>query len=48
MNKGFDIVVVGAGVTGLTVASLLAQSEFAADLNIRIIDAAQRPIWNSG
>ncbi len=48
MNKCFEIVVVGAGVTGLTVASLLAQSEFAADLNIRIIDAAQRPSWNSG
>ena len=47
MNKRFEIVVVGAGVTGLTVASLLAQSEFAADLNIRIIDAARRPTWNS-
>jgi 2-polyprenylphenol 6-hydroxylase len=47
MNKRFEIVIVGAGVTGLTVASLLAQSEVATDLKIRIIDAAPRPTWNS-
>ena len=48
MNKRFEIVIVGAGVTGLTVASLLAQSEVAADFKIRVIDAAQRPTWDSG
>jgi len=46
MNERIDIVVVGAGVTGLTVALLLAQSEFAADLRIRIVDAAERPVWS--
>lgn len=44
MNKRFDIVVVGGGVTGLTVAALLAKSEFAVDLKITIIDAASRPV----
>ena len=46
MNERFDIVIVGAGVTGLTVASLLAQSDFAGDLRIRIVDAAERPVWS--
>ena len=46
MNKNVDIVVVGAGVTGLTLAALLAQSENAESLRIRIVDAAQRPEWD--
>ena len=45
MNKRFDIVVVGGGVTGLTVAALLAKCEFAAEFQITIIDAASRPVW---
>ena len=46
MNRNVDIVVVGAGVTGLTLAALLAQSENAESLRIRIVDAAQRPEWD--
>ncbi len=43
MNKQFDVVIVGAGVTGLTVAALLAQSEHSDRLRVKIIDAAPRP-----
>ena len=28
MNKRYDVLIVGAGVTGLTVAALLAQCEY--------------------
>ena len=43
MNKRFDVVIIGAGVTGLTVAALLAQSEHSDRLRVTIIDAAARP-----
>jgi len=43
VNKQFDVVIVGAGVTGLTVAALLAQSEHSDRLRVKIIDAAPRP-----
>lgn len=46
MRAGLDIVVVGAGVTGLTAAALLAQSQCATDLRITIVDAARRPAWD--
>jgi 2-octaprenylphenol hydroxylase len=46
MSKALEIVIVGAGVTGLTVAALLAQSEHGADLRIRLVDAASRPVWS--
>lgn len=44
MNKRFHIVVVGAGVTGLTVAALLAQSRNSERLRLTVVDAAARPI----
>ncbi len=47
MSKEFEIVIVGAGVTGLSVAALLAQSQNAADLRIRVVDAAGRPRWRA-
>lgn len=45
MNKRFDIVVVGAGVTGLTVAALLAQCRFSDRLRLTVVDAAARPCY---
>jgi 2-octaprenylphenol hydroxylase len=42
MNEQFNIVIVGAGVTGLTVAALLAQSDVARQLRITVIDANER------
>ena len=43
MKKNFDIVIVGGGIAGLTVAALLAQSPVAARLNITLVDAGARP-----
>jgi 2-octaprenylphenol hydroxylase len=44
MNKQFDVLIVGAGVTGLTAAALLAQGEHNKHLNITVVDAAPRPV----
>ena len=43
MNQQFDIVIVGAGVTGLTIAAMLAQSRHRDRLNLTIVDSAARP-----
>jgi len=43
VNKKFDILIVGAGVTGLTVAALLAQSQQSDRLRLTLVDAAPRP-----
>ncbi len=43
MNKQFDIVIVGAGVTGLTVAALLTKCRFRDRLHLTVVDAAARP-----
>jgi 2-octaprenylphenol hydroxylase len=43
MNRTYDVLIVGAGVTGLTVAALLAQSEHANQLRLTVVDAASRP-----
>ena len=47
MNKTFDVVIVGAGVTGLTVAALLAQSPHSSRLRLTVIDAAARPVFST-
>lgn len=43
MNENFHVVIVGAGVAGLTVAALLAQSSARERLRITLVDAQQRP-----
>jgi 2-octaprenylphenol hydroxylase len=43
VKRQFDIVVVGGGITGLTVAALLARSPAASRLKITLVDAGQRP-----
>ena len=44
MNKQFDVLIVGAGVTGLTAAALLAQGQHSERLRITVVDAAPRPV----
>jgi 2-octaprenylphenol hydroxylase len=44
MNKQFNILIVGAGVTGLTAAVLLAQGQNRDRLRITVVDAASRPV----
>ena len=48
MKKDFDIVIVGAGITGLTLAALLANGRHADALHITIIDAGPRPEFSAG
>ena len=43
MKRQFDITIVGAGITGLTLAALLARGRQSDALNITVIDAAKRP-----
>lgn len=43
MNRQFDIVIVGAGIVGLTVANLLARCEQHEKLTITIVDAGPKP-----
>ena len=45
MKRQFDIVIVGAGMVGLTLAKLLAQSERHDALNILLIDAGKKPAF---
>lgn len=45
MKRQFDIVIVGAGMVGLTLANLLAQSERHDALNILLIDAGRKPAF---
>ncbi len=44
MNEQFNIVIVGAGVTGLTIAALLAQSDVSKQLRLTVIDANERAV----
>lgn len=47
MKRQFDITIVGAGITGLTLAALLARGRQADALNITVIDAAERPEFSA-
>ena len=48
MKHQFDIVIVGAGMVGLTLANLLAQSEQCGNLSITVIDAGKKPTFVPG
>ena len=48
MNRRYNIVVVGGGVTGLLAATLLARSEHRDRLDVTLVDAAPRPRFNAG
>ena len=43
MKKRYDIVIVGGGMTGLTIAALLANGKYAEAMRLTVIDAAPRP-----
>lgn len=47
MKSSFDIAIVGAGITGLTLAALLAKSRHEESLNITVMDAARRPEFSA-
>jgi 2-octaprenylphenol hydroxylase len=47
MSKSCDVLIVGAGVTGLTAAALLAQSQQSGRLQITVVDAAPRPVHDA-
>lgn len=47
MKDQFDIVIVGAGMVGLTLANLLAQSKQHDNLNITVIDAGKKPMFTT-
>ncbi|MCH9694361.1 MAG: UbiH/UbiF/VisC/COQ6 family ubiquinone biosynthesis hydroxylase [Gammaproteobacteria bacterium] len=47
MKKRFNIVIVGAGIAGLSCAALLARSRSAEQLAISVIDAADEPAFSS-
>ena len=46
MKRSFNIVVVGAGITGLTVAALLAHSKHCNETRVTIVDAGKRPSFD--
>ena len=46
MKRRFDIVIVGGGVTGLTLATLLGKCDHADALDITLIEAAPRPSFS--
>lgn len=48
MKQDFEVVVVGAGITGLTFAALLAESRHAHLLRITLLDAGARPQISAG
>jgi 2-octaprenylphenol hydroxylase len=47
MKSQFSVVIVGAGITGLTLAALLARGRHASALDITVIDAAKRPRFST-
>ncbi len=47
MNREFDILIAGGGMVGLTIALLLAQGDSDEQLNITIVDAGERPSFET-
>ncbi len=47
MMRHYDVVVVGAGITGLTMAALLATSRHPDRLRVTLVDQAERPVHNA-
>ena len=47
MKRTFDVLVAGAGITGLTLAALLAGAEQRQRLRIRVVDARPRPRFDA-
>ena len=47
MKARFKIVIVGGGITGLTLAALLAEGHQSDALDITVIDAAKRPVFSA-
>ncbi len=45
MNKRYNIVIVGAGITGLAVTGLLARCQHRDRVRLTIVDAAPRPVY---
>ena len=46
MNRPFRIVIVGAGITGLTTAALLASGKHRRRMQVTIVDAGKRPTFD--
>jgi 2-octaprenylphenol hydroxylase len=46
VNEPFSVLIVGAGVTGLTIAALLAQSKHADKLKLTLVDANERACFD--
>lgn len=46
MNRPFDVVVVGAGITGLAMVAMLAHSKNCDQIKITLVDAGNRPTFN--
>lgn len=47
MNRYFEVVIVGGGITGLTLAAKLANSQFGDSLGITLLDAGARPRFSA-
>lgn len=47
MKRTFDVLVAGAGITGLTLAALLAAGEQRERLRVRVVDARPRPRFDA-
>lgn len=46
MKRRYEVLVVGAGITGLTVAALLGRCRHSKRMNITVVDAAPRPTFS--